>query len=52
MSTITPNFLYFHKGIPPSVRGIVWPLLVGNNLEITTELYDIFRQRQVVSQDK
>jgi hypothetical protein len=23
------------KGIPPSIRGKVWPLLIGNNLKVT-----------------
>ncbi|KAL5022506.1 hypothetical protein ScPMuIL_001661 [Solemya velum] len=28
-------------GIPPSVRGKVWKLAIGNELNITTELYEI-----------
>ncbi|XP_061692410.1 TBC1 domain family member 12-like [Syngnathoides biaculeatus] len=30
------------QGIPPSVRGRVWRLAIGNELNITAELYDIF----------
>jgi hypothetical protein len=33
------------QGIPPSVRVKVWPLLVGNELRITPELFEIFGQR-------
>ncbi|XP_074484749.1 TBC1 domain family member 12-like isoform X2 [Sebastes fasciatus] len=32
-------------GLPPSVRGRVWSLAVGNELNITAELYDIFLSR-------
>ncbi|XP_037611760.1 TBC1 domain family member 12-like, partial [Sebastes umbrosus] len=32
-------------GLPPSVRGRVWNLAVGNELNITAELYDIFLSR-------
>jgi len=28
------------KGIPPSIRGKVWPLLAGNEIVITDELFD------------
>ncbi|XP_077350600.1 TBC1 domain family member 12-like isoform X2 [Festucalex cinctus] len=30
------------QGLPPSVRGCVWSLAIGNELNITPELYDIF----------
>ncbi|XP_078269861.1 TBC1 domain family member 12 isoform X2 [Rhinoraja longicauda] len=33
------------QGIPPSVRGKVWSLAVGNELNITHELYEIFLSR-------
>ncbi|XP_062927759.1 TBC1 domain family member 12 isoform X2 [Mobula hypostoma] len=33
------------QGIPPSVRGKVWRLAVGNELNITHELYEIFLSR-------
>ncbi|XP_030234546.1 TBC1 domain family member 12 isoform X1 [Gadus morhua] len=33
--------LWWH-GLPPSVRGRVWSLAIGNDLNITPELYDIF----------
>ncbi|KAK5893808.1 TBC1 domain family member 14 isoform X1 [Pseudochaenichthys georgianus] len=33
------------QGIPPSVRGKVWSLAVGNELNITHELYDICLSR-------
>lgn len=32
-------------GIPPRVRGIVWPLALGNQLMVTQELYEIFGQQ-------
>lgn len=32
-------------GIPPSVRGLVWQRSIGNQLNITPELYDIFLAR-------
>ncbi|XP_031695696.1 TBC1 domain family member 12-like [Anarrhichthys ocellatus] len=32
-------------GLPPSVRGRVWSLAVGNELNITAELYEIFLSR-------
>ena len=33
------------KGIPPSLRGVIWPLLIGNVLKITPETYEIYRSR-------
>uniref|UniRef100_A0A8C5SSD7 TBC1 domain family member 12 n=1 Tax=Laticauda laticaudata TaxID=8630 RepID=A0A8C5SSD7_LATLA len=33
------------QGLPPSVRGRVWSLAVGNELNITHELYEIFLSR-------
>ncbi|XP_065153559.1 TBC1 domain family member 12 [Paramisgurnus dabryanus] len=33
------------QGIPPSVRGKVWSLAIGNELNITPELYEIFLSR-------
>ncbi|XP_069600894.1 TBC1 domain family member 14 isoform X1 [Ranitomeya imitator] len=33
------------QGIPPNVRGKVWSLAIGNELNITHELYDIFLSR-------
>ncbi|CAK6978310.1 LOW QUALITY PROTEIN: TBC1 domain family member 12-like [Scomber scombrus] len=30
------------QGLPPSVRGRVWSLAIGNELNITPELYEIF----------
>ncbi|KAM4708554.1 TBC1 domain family member 14 isoform 3-T3 [Discoglossus pictus] len=33
------------QGIPPSVRGRVWSLAIGNELNITHELYDICLSR-------
>lgn len=29
------------KGIPPSIRGKVWRLAIGNDLNVTSELYEI-----------
>lgn len=31
------------QGLPPSVRGKVWQLAIGNDLHITHELFDIFQ---------
>ena len=31
-----------YLGIPPAVRGKVWPVMIGNQLQITPELYRIF----------
>lgn len=31
------------QGLPPSVRGTVWKLAIGNDLHITHELFDIFQ---------
>ncbi|XP_037637763.1 TBC1 domain family member 12-like isoform X1 [Sebastes umbrosus] len=33
------------QGLPPSVRGGVWSLAIGNELNITPELYEIFLSR-------
>ncbi|KAK5908950.1 hypothetical protein CgunFtcFv8_016965 [Champsocephalus gunnari] len=33
------------QGLPPSVRGRVWSLAIGNELNITPELYEIFLSR-------
>jgi len=32
-------------GVPPRIRGTVWPLALGNTLMITPELYEIFGQQ-------
>ncbi|MGH0169526.1 UNVERIFIED_CONTAM: hypothetical protein FKN15_056966 [Acipenser sinensis] len=36
---------FWWQGLPPSVRGKVWSLAVGNELNITHELYEIFLSR-------
>ncbi|KAE8590807.1 hypothetical protein XENTR_v10018211 [Xenopus tropicalis] len=33
------------QGLPPSIRGKVWSLAIGNELNITPELYEIFLSR-------
>ncbi|XP_051959001.1 TBC1 domain family member 12-like isoform X2 [Xyrauchen texanus] len=33
------------QGLPPNVRGKVWSLAIGNELNITSELYEIFLSR-------
>ncbi|XP_066521823.1 TBC1 domain family member 12 isoform X2 [Hoplias malabaricus] len=33
------------QGLPPNVRGKVWSLAIGNELNITLELYEIFLSR-------
>jgi len=37
--------LLWWKGLPPSVRGNVWRLTIGNDLNITNDLYDIMVSR-------
>ena len=32
-------------GVPPSLRGRVWPLAIGNPLKVTPELYMIYQER-------
>ncbi|CAD5118092.1 DgyrCDS6829 [Dimorphilus gyrociliatus] len=33
------------KGVPPAVRGKIWQLAIGNDLNITPELFEICRNR-------
>ncbi|XP_072523055.1 TBC1 domain family member 12 isoform X2 [Salminus brasiliensis] len=33
------------QGLPPNIRGKVWSLAIGNELNITSELYEIFLSR-------
>jgi hypothetical protein len=33
------------QGLPPSVRGEVWKRAIGNSLQITEDLYEIFLSR-------
>ena len=35
----------WRKGLPPAARGAVWPLAVGNALNITGTLYEVVKQR-------
>jgi len=37
--------LLWWKGLPPSVRGKVWRITIGNDLNITNDLYDIMVSR-------
>ena len=32
-------------GIPPPIRGKAWPVMVGNGLKITPELYNMFKSQ-------
>ena len=32
-------------GIPSQMRRFIWPVLIGNRLSITTDLFEIFRER-------
>eukprot|EP00741_Cyanophora_paradoxa_P002005 tig00000525_g1944.t1 len=34
----------WRQGLPPRIRGVVWPLAIGNQLQITRELFTIFGQ--------
>ena len=40
------------KGVPSSVREKVWPLLVGNKLRISKELFKIHSQRAIEARNK
>eukprot|EP01091_Cochliopodium_minus_P000475 TRINITY_DN1043_c1_g1_i1.p1 TRINITY_DN1043_c1_g1~~TRINITY_DN1043_c1_g1_i1.p1 ORF type:complete len:394 (-),score=122.33 TRINITY_DN1043_c1_g1_i1:99-1280(-) len=40
------------KGIPPTLRGKAWPLLVGNQLKLTKELYQIHCKRAQETSEK
>lgn len=35
----------WQKGLPPAARGAVWPLAIGNALNITGALYEVVKQR-------
>lgn len=35
------------RGLPPSVRGKVWSLAVGNSLNVSEHLYDLLQERSV-----
>ncbi len=37
--------LVLRVGVPPRVRGVVWPLALSNALMVTQELYEIFGQQ-------
>lgn len=39
------------KGIPSAVRHQVWPLLIENKMQITPELFHIFRERARMSRE-
>ena len=39
-----------YQGIPSSIRVKVWPFLIGNNLQITPNLYEIFKSRALSHQ--
>lgn len=34
--------MVWEMGVPPQVRGKIWPLCIGNALMITPELFNIF----------
>eukprot|EP00276_Gloeochaete_wittrockiana_P001337 CAMPEP_0184672552 /NCGR_PEP_ID=MMETSP0308-20130426/86159_1 /TAXON_ID=38269 /ORGANISM="Gloeochaete witrockiana, Strain SAG 46.84" /LENGTH=339 /DNA_ID=CAMNT_0027119893 /DNA_START=123 /DNA_END=1138 /DNA_ORIENTATION=+ len=36
--------MLWRQGLPPRVRGIVWPLAIGNSLQVTRDLFQIFGQ--------
>lgn len=40
------------KGIPTNLRGQIWPLLLGNKVRITEELYKICCQRAIMATKK
>ena len=46
--------LSWRQGLPPAVRGFVWPLALGNSLRITEELYNYYTSQASleIDQDK
>ncbi|KAJ1423200.1 hypothetical protein B484DRAFT_398745, partial [Ochromonadaceae sp. CCMP2298] len=36
-----------HKGIPPNIRGKVWPLMIGNELRIDAEQFEALNRKVV-----
>jgi hypothetical protein len=40
------------KGIPPNIRGKVWPLLIGNALNIDEQLFDDLNKRVLKTHGK
>eukprot|EP00164_Ancoracysta_twista_P005045 GFYU01006868.1.p1 GENE.GFYU01006868.1~~GFYU01006868.1.p1 ORF type:complete len:833 (-),score=175.05 GFYU01006868.1:45-2543(-) len=39
----------WHKGVPPNLRSKVWLQAIGNQLQVTPDLYAAFRQRAEVT---
>ena len=44
--------LVLRSGVPPLLRGTVWPLAIGNSLMINKKLYEAFYQRAHTVKDK
>eukprot|EP00008_Paramoeba_atlantica_P003466 CAMPEP_0201483048 /NCGR_PEP_ID=MMETSP0151_2-20130828/7284_1 /ASSEMBLY_ACC=CAM_ASM_000257 /TAXON_ID=200890 /ORGANISM="Paramoeba atlantica, Strain 621/1 / CCAP 1560/9" /LENGTH=337 /DNA_ID=CAMNT_0047866007 /DNA_START=508 /DNA_END=1521 /DNA_ORIENTATION=- len=40
------------EGIPPFYRGKVWPLAVGNSLNLTPALFEIYKERAIEARQK
>ena len=62
LSKILPNWytlrddpwvkLSWKQGLPPAVRGLVWPLALGNTLRITEELYSYYTSQASLEIDQ
>ncbi len=62
LSKILPNWytlkddpwvkLSWKQGLPPAVRGLVWPLALGNTLRITEELYNYYTSQASLEIDQ
>lgn len=62
LSKILPNWysikddpwvkLSWRQGLPPAVRGLVWPLALGNTLRITEELYNYYTSQASLEIDE
>ena len=44
--------LSWKQGLPPAVRGLVWPLALGNSLRITEELYSYYTSQASLEIDQ
>ena len=42
----------WRQGLPPAIRGLVWPLALGNTLRITEELYQYYTSQASLEMDQ
>ncbi len=36
----------YRRGIPPSMRAVIWPLAIGNHLKITPFMYNLYKNKK------